>query len=130
MFNFKQFCDVANHMHDMGEESYDRSAISRYYYSIFCCVRMYLVLVLNEFEFASGRDVHSRICNRLIESDDDTEKALGLKLEELRQLRNDADYNWDRGSGYFHEHALDVKRNTRLVHQYLNVLKNAPPYKI
>ena len=87
-------------------------------------------MILHEREFIRGRDSHRRICLRLIKSHDSTEKALGLKLEELRQLRNDADYNWDLNREYFRQQINDVKVNTRTAHEYLNALMSSPPFKL
>ena len=65
-----------------------RSAISRYYYSVFGSVRMYLVLFLNEFEFIDNFKVHSRICDRMSNSDDNTESEIGEK--NLVKVRNNS----------------------------------------
>ena len=94
MFDFRRLRDVADYLAQMEGEEYDRSAISRYYYSLFGCVRLYLILILGETDFEYGKDIHKRICNRLINSNDPTEHSLGKSLDKLRQLRNMADYDW------------------------------------
>ena len=70
MFDFRKVCDVADCLALMDGEEYNRSAISRYYYSVFCCARLYLILVKGENSFISGRDVHKRVCDRLTKSND------------------------------------------------------------
>lgn len=72
MFDFSKLWDVSDYLAQMDGEEYDRSAISRYYYSLFGCVRLYLVLVLGETNFAYGRNIHKRVCDRLIDSNDST----------------------------------------------------------
>ena len=91
---------------------------------------MYLILTCGEYKFLKNKDVHRKICDRLIESSDNTERALGLKLDELRQLRNDADYDWNLDQHYFNEHLDDVKINTEIAHRYLNALKTSPPFRV
>ena len=127
MFDYGEYRFVGDLLAQIERESYQRSAISRYYYALFNPVRYYLIFVLNEFDFIKGADFHKRICNRLMQSNDNTEKALGLILDELRQLRNDADYNWDLSSSYFEECLNDVKSNLDLGFDYLNALRNSPP---
>ena len=77
-----------------------------------------------------GGDFHKRICNRLINSDDNTEMELGLILDELRQLRNDADYNGVLDYFYFDEKLADVKANLQIAFQQLTALRSSPPFKL
>lgn len=130
MFDFSNFEQVGDYLVQVEEEAFKRSAISRYYYSLFDPVRLYLIFVLNEYEFRHGNDFHKRICQRLITSEDNTEAELGLILDELRQLRNDADYNLDLDSDYFKEKLSDVKANLKIGFEQLNSLKTSPPYKL
>ena len=130
MFDFSNFERVGDFLVKIDDEAFKRSAISRYYYSLFDPVRLYLISVLNEGEFNYGGDFHRRISNRLISSDDNTEMALGLILEELRQLRNDADYNGSLDCSYFDEKLVDVKANLNIDFQQLNALKTSPPYRL
>lgn len=130
MFDYEEYRLVGDLLAQIEKESYQRSAISRYYYSLFNPVRNYLIFVLNEFDFIRGTDFDKRICNRLMQSNDDTEKALGLILDELRQLRNDADYNWNLNSEYFEECLNDVKSNIDMGFDYLNALRSSPPLKL
>ncbi|WP_407411108.1 hypothetical protein [Methanobrevibacter sp.] len=130
MFDYEEYKLVGDLLAQIEMECYQRSAISRYYYALFNPVRSYLIFVLNEFDFIRGADFHKRICNRLMQSNDDTEKALGLILDELRQLRNDADYNWNLNSSYFEESLKDVKSNIELGFDYLNALRNSPPLEL
>lgn len=130
MFDYEEYKLVGEYLVQNPKEAYIRSAISRYYYSLFNPVRIYLILILHEFDLTKGRDFHKRICDRLIESNNDTEKALGLILDELRQLRNDADYNWNLGYAHFNERLDDVETNLEDGFDYLNALKASPPFKL
>lgn len=130
MFNFSEYKSVGDYLIKIDEESYLRSGISRYYYSLFNPVRFYLFFVLQEFDLIRGKDSHKRICDRLIESNDDTENALGLILDELRQLRNDADYNWNLNYDYFFQRLNDVVSNLEAGFDYLNALKTSPPFEL
>lgn len=76
MFDFSKFSDVGDYLSLKNCEENNKSAISRYYYSVFGSVRMYRVLFLNEFEFIDNFKVHSRICDRMSNSDDNTESEI------------------------------------------------------
>ena len=130
MFDFSNFEEVGDYLVKIDGEAFKRSAISRYYYSLFDPVRLYLIFVLDEYEFRYGKDFHKRICKRLIDSQDDTEAELGLILDELRQLISDADYNRDLGNDYFNEKLSDVKSSLKLGFEQLNALKVSPPYRL
>lgn len=131
MFDFRKVRDVADYLDLMEGEEYDRSAISRYYYSLFGCTRLYLVLIMQETEFLYGKDVHRRICDRLKQSDNPTENALGRILDDLRDIRNYADYDWDEvDSSFFKKRLNFVKKESKMGLDQINALKNAPPYRV
>ena len=60
MFDFAKVFDVAVFLNQIEAEEYDRSAISRYYYSVFGCARLYLILIMSEFEFCSRQNIHKK----------------------------------------------------------------------
>lgn len=131
MFDFRKLKDVAEYLASKEGEEYDRSAISRYYYALFGSARIYLILVLGELEFVMGRNVHRRICDRLIYSSDSTEHSLGITLDKLRQIRNFADYDWEtKDSSYFEEKLDFVKKESRIGLEQIEALKNSPPLKL
>ena len=131
MFNFEKVADVADYLALMDGEEYNRSAISRYYYSLFCSTRLYLILILGETRFIKGKDIHTKVCDRLKMSDDLTENNLGNILEDLRQLRNFADYDWYiKDSSFYKKNLNYVKNESRVGLEQLNALKNSPPYKV
>lgn len=131
MFDFRRVRDVANVLYRMDGEEFDRSAISRYYYSLFGCCRLYLIIILGEYNFISGADIHKRICNRLKDSNNPTEHSLGTILDTLRQFRNLADYDWDKkDSDFFQEKLEYVKKESKVGLQQVEALKKSPPFKL
>lgn len=131
MFDFLKFRDVANCLSNGDNEEYARSAISRYYYSVFGCARLYLIFVMGENDFRKYGNIHSKLCGRLKESDDEAESALGDALEELRQLGNLADYNWDDDNPYFFKKRVNfVKKESELALIQIEALKRSPPFNV
>lgn len=131
MFDFRKVSDVADYLAKKDGEEYNCSAISRYYYSLFCCVRLYLIMIMHEGEFAHGNDVHRRICDRLKDSNDSTEYSLGKILDKLRQLRNLSDYDWNNTDPDFFSNKLSfVQKESQIGFHQLNALKNSPPFKL
>ena len=131
MYDFGKVHDVANYLAKMDGEEYNRSAISRYYYSLFGSVRLYLIFVLNETNFAKGKDVHTRVCNRLIDSSDSTEISIGKILDKLRNLRNLADYDWYQEDSLFFEENVHIAcEESQKGLKQLDALKKSPPYKV
>lgn len=130
MFDFSRFFDVAENLIRKNDEANIRSGISRYYYSGFGLVRKYLIDEMNETEFRSGFKIHKRIIERLISSQDNTEVSIGEKLSDLKELRNDADYDWSLDMDYFQQHLDDVKMKSGEVIEQVEALKNSPPYNL
>lgn len=72
------------------EEAYFRSSISRSYYGVFCLARN--KKNLQKYE---GKNVHRKVIDEYKNSGSKTEKKVGHNLDELRRLRNCADYKED-----------------------------------
>ena len=126
MFDFSKFSYVGDYLSLKNCEENNRSAISRYYYSVFGSVRIYLVLFLNEFEFLDNL----RICDRMSNSDDNTESEIGEILDDLREIRNYADYEWDKfDEDYFKKNLVKVRNNSKLALDEVESLKKSPPFK-
>lgn len=130
MFDFSCFYDVAESLVGNCDEASIRSGISRYYYSGFGPVRRYLIEEMDEIEFKNGFKIHKRIIDRLIFSKDNTEVSIGEKLIELKELRNNADYDGDLDLMYFNEHLDDVERKSKEILEQVRALKNSPPYNL
>lgn len=92
IFNFKKFYDVANHLKNYSKkEEYQRSSISRYYYSVFHPVKDYYEESFRRI--LPSENAHSKLIGELEKSPFEEEQELGIKLRKLRNFRNDADYN-------------------------------------
>lgn len=91
-FDFKKFYDVGTHLKDYpSAEEYQRSSISRYYYSVFHPLKEYYE---NSFRrVLSSQDSHKTLIEELENSPFKEEKILGEKMRNLRNNRNYADYN-------------------------------------
>ena len=131
MFDFSKFSDVGNYLSNVNNEEYARSSVSRYYYSVFGSARLYLIFIMGENDFREYGDVHSKLCNRLKESEDNTESTVGMSLEKLRQLRNLADYDWNDDNPYFFNERVDfIKKESDLALTQIEALKKSPPFRI
>ena len=130
MFDFSSYYDVAEYLVKIDEEGNVRSGISRYYYSGFGFARYYLINVMHEYEFVSRHEIHQRVCERLMQSGDNTEASIGEKLEELRAIRNQADYDWKLGMEHFAERLPCIQKDSMEIIEQLNALKNTPPLKL
>ena len=89
-FKWKKFCDVGNHLKKFSsEEEYQRSSISRYYYSCFNIVKLYF----EKNYYSLGRkNVHQNLIKGL-DGRSDEEEFLSETLDKLRRYRNNADYD-------------------------------------
>ena len=85
---------------------------------------------MNETEFINGFNIHKRICDRLINSCDDTEASIGEKLIQLKELRNNADYDWRLGLDYFNENLNNVQRDSKIILEQIEALRNSPPLEL
>ena len=70
------------------EEAYFRSSVSRSYYGVFSLARNKKNLQKNE-----EKNVHRKVIDAYKNSSSKTEKKVGHNLDELRRLRNYADYD-------------------------------------
>lgn len=130
MFDFSNYYDTGDYLAKMPNESNIRSGISRYYYAGFCSVRNYLVEIMDETEFVGGYNIHKRICNRLIQSQNDTEASIGEKLNFLKELRNEADYDWRLDFDYFNNRLIVVQKDSKMILEQVDALKASPPFEL
>ena len=93
IFEWEQLIDVADNLCQHDEESFIRSAISRYYYAAFGTSRQYLTETLKELEFIKGDNIHSRVLKRFERSLFDEEQIIYPPLARLKNLRVNADYD-------------------------------------
>lgn len=85
---------------------------------------------MDETEFIDGFKIHKRVCDRLIQSQDDTEASIGEKLNFLKELRNEADYDWRLDLDYFNENLGTVKKDSKQILEQIEALKTSPPFEL
>ena len=94
-FDFKKLYDVGEHLKDYSkEEEYQRSSISRYYYSAYHPTKDYYEKYFRKT--LSSKDSHSALIKALENSPFHEENILGEKLRTLRNNRNHAEYRRKR----------------------------------
>ena len=72
------------------DEASKRTAISRFYYAAFGSSREYLTEVLNESQYLSRKDIHSKVLKRFQDSLYPDENSIHPLLLKLRSERNKA----------------------------------------
>lgn len=125
---WEKFFTLAEELSKTNEEEYLRSAISRYYYSLFNLCRFYLVNVMNEYEFDSKNNIHTKIIKRMINSNDYNEFEIGKNLKYLRNRRNNADY--DLKFKCTNENISNISDITNNSIDIINSLILNPPFKL
>lgn len=131
MFQWQDFRHIADELMLKPDEAYLRCTASRNYYSLFGSTREYLINVLHKQEFESRKNIHQKVYDELIHSDDLNEISLAECLNYLRRVRNHADYDMMNDSPLYFEKNLDkVVENVNEGFDLLNVLKNNPPFKL
>lgn len=128
MFDFSDYYEVAEDLIKLDGEANIRSGISRYYYSGFGSARTYLVEVMGEVKFRNGHEIHKQVCERLINSKDNTEASIGEKLDDLKKIRNNADYDWNLDMDYFLNQLSIVQSYSSEIIEQINSLKSSPPF--
>ncbi|WP_298524173.1 HEPN domain-containing protein [uncultured Methanobrevibacter sp.] len=90
-FKFDKYYNVAKHLQDHStDEEYQRSSISRYYYSVFHPAKQYYE---DSFRRTLPSDhAHTILIDALENSPFEKEKELGEKLKILKRNRVHADY--------------------------------------
>lgn len=92
-FDWKEFQEVGDNLKKTSSEAYQRSAVSRYYYSCYTPVKEYFETVIHVI--GTDENSHKAIIEGLCESNDAKENELGDALSNLRRYRNNADYHND-----------------------------------
>ena len=69
--------------------------------------------------------------NRLANSNDSTEASIGYILDDLRYLRNLADYDWhEKDSSFFKKHLDFAKIESKKGLEQIEALKTSPPFEL
>lgn len=131
MFEWSDFCGVADELAKNSNEAYIRSSIDRYYYSLFGSSREYLIKQREKYFLKrGGRDIHQRVKDELVKSENLNENELGETLDKLRKYRNQASYDKQKfRKDYFEKILNRVEFETKTGFQSLNYLKRNPPIK-
>ena len=129
IFEWIDFKDVANELSKNSKESYLRSAIDRYYYALFGSSREYLIKERDKYFLKKGgNDIHQRVKNELISSNDYNENEIGEILDKLRELRNQSSYDKNKFNKKHFEKNLEImKKDLSLAFESLEYLKRNPP---
>jgi len=98
-FSWLHYTELANHLFASPFSGYQeacyRSAVSRAYYGVFCHCRN--EARLKDYRPRSNADLgtHQKVIRHYKDSLEKKYKDIGVKLDELRRLRNKADYDGD-----------------------------------
>jgi hypothetical protein len=121
-FDWKRNRDVGVHLMKYStKEEYQRSSISRFYYSCFGPTKEYYE---NAFrKILSTKDAHKTLINELKNFPFLEEQRLGKKLKKLRTQRNRADYN--KKSQNF-----SVEKSKRTVEDIFSILSDLKKHPV
>lgn len=117
-FDWKEFQEVGDNLKKTPCESYQRSAVGRYYYSCYTPVKEYFETVIRVI--GSDENSHKAIIEGLCESNEDKEKDLGGALSNLRRYRNNADYH----KSFKQSNVNKAQRTAKDIHKLLKKLIN------
>lgn len=119
VFDWKEFYDVGVHLEEhSSEEAYQRSAVSRYYYSCYHLVKNYFE---RKFHYLGRPEhPHKTLIERLKFYGDEDENDLADALSQLRVYRTHADYKPN-----FRKNTLrKAKKTTKDIFSLLQSLEN------
>ncbi len=118
-FDWKEFYDVGVHLEGHSSaEAYQRSAVGRYYYSCYHCVKDYFEK--NHFPLGFQDRPHETLINCLKAFGNDDEVDLAEALSKLRGYRNKADYY----QGFRNNILRNAKKTTNDIYSLLKNLEN------
>jgi uncharacterized protein (UPF0332 family) len=121
-FDWKDFITLSEELYNSkSDEASLRSAISRAYYGAFCSIRPYCH---SKFGVSSkSNDIHRIIIEKLKSSSNNLEYSTGNLLSNLREDRNNADYDshFSAGKGIVEKSI----RNSKYVIQNLKTLTDS-----
>lgn len=91
-FDWKEYLTLAERLRTDGGQACFRSSISRAYYAAFCIARDKVGLKDYEPERTGDPPIHKKVINTLRTSEKMSEREISLILDQLRKMRNEADY--------------------------------------
>ncbi len=118
-FNWKKFLEVGNHLENYSqEESYQRSAVGRYYYSCYHSAKDYFEK--EHFPLGHRNSPHQTLIDCLRLGYNKNEVDLAEALSKLRRYRNKADYY----QGFRSNILKKAKKTTEDIYILLSDLEN------
>lgn len=131
MFDWMKFVILAYILIDNEDEESLRSGISRLYYGFFGISRRYLINVKKKHNLKRKKgDVHFKVYNELLISNDSVENEIAITLNKLRFVRNNADYDDDDyyTDEYFKSFLKENEKELILAFNAFKQLKNNSSY--
>ena len=118
-FDWKEFYDVGVHLENHSpKEAYQRSAVGRYYYSCYHCVKDYFEK--KHFHLGHHDQPHQTLINCLKTFGSEEEVDLAEYLSKLRSYGNKADYY----QGFRNNIFRNAKKTTNDIKVLLKNLEN------
>ena len=90
-FDWKEYIKLAENLIKQNNEACFRSGISRAYYGVFCIARN-----MAGYKNMKGAKVHKKVIDHYRDSSISWEQYVGNILDQLRKLRNEADYDEEK----------------------------------
>ena len=124
---WSDFYEVGLDLSKNRDEAYLRSAIGRYYYAIFGMAKLYLTNTMDERVYNTRKNIHKKLINRLLYSNDENESHIGEVLENLRKKRNYADYDLNKTTVFNSITLKNIELLTKKSLETLDYLIKNPP---
>jgi uncharacterized protein (UPF0332 family) len=112
-FDWLGYVRLAERLSNESDESSLRSAVSRAYYGVFCIARN-----KKGYQKYQKSDVHQKVIDEYLNSEDEDERSIGWLLIKLRKQRNYVDYN-----DYRHFDKAIAKKMIGLAKDILTLMK-------
>lgn len=126
IFDWLEFKDVGDELSLNAAESYVRGAITMYYYAIFSAIREYLVKIKKQYQFLNNKDIHRRVWEYLVSTNDYNENEVGEFLSNTRSVRNLANYNKEHDYDYFIDKLDEIRGDIENIVNSIIFLRDNP----
>ncbi len=126
IFDWLEFKDVGDELSLNATESYVRGAITMYYYAIFSAIREYLVKIKKQYQFLNHKDIHRRVWEYLVSTNDYNENEVGEFLSNTRSVRNLANYDKEHDYDYFIDKLDEIRGDIENIVNSIIFLRDNP----
>ena len=126
LFDWLEFKDVGDELSLNAAESYVRGAITMYYYAIFSAIREYLVKIKKQYQFLNNKDIHRRVWEYLVSTNDYNENEVGEFLSNTRSVRNLANYDKEHDYDYFIDKLDEIRGDIENIVNSIIFLRDNP----